>query len=204
MKYIWFTLTIFFIAANCYADFNDGMQAMQSKNYTDAYKYFIRDGSADSMNALGVIYNEGYGVARDYKEAANWYAKAAAKGHSFAQSNLGALYEQGLGVKQDINEAAKLYRKAADQGCPEGIYNLAKCYYSGKGVAKNIDEALKLMKLSADNGFAEAQYTYGVTYIEGLGSIRRNYELGKKYIIMAAKQGHAKAIKTLNELRIKY
>ena len=65
---------------------------------------------------LGNFYEDGTGVAQDFKTAAALYAKAAAQGLPSAQFNLGVLYEHGEGVAQDFKAAAELYAKAAASG----------------------------------------------------------------------------------------
>ena len=70
----------------------------------------------NGQTRLGWMYLDGKGVAQDYKEAVNWYRKAAEQGNARAQNNLGLLYEKGRGVPQDYAEAMKWYRKAAEQG----------------------------------------------------------------------------------------
>ena len=62
------------------------------------------------------MYENGRGVERDYKMAAEWYRKAAEQGYSEAQYNLGMCYEAGRGVEQDDKEAVEWYRKAAEKG----------------------------------------------------------------------------------------
>jgi TPR repeat protein len=44
------------------------------------------------------MYANGQGVAQDYKEAVNWYRKAAEQGDERAQYNLGVMYAIGQGV----------------------------------------------------------------------------------------------------------
>ena len=41
---------------------------------------------------LGMIYFNGLGVEKDYKKAAQYFAKAARKGHAQAQLNLALMY----------------------------------------------------------------------------------------------------------------
>jgi hypothetical protein len=48
-------------------------------------------GDAVAMNNLGVLYNTGRGVSRDYAEARRWYEKAAALGNELAKTNLATL-----------------------------------------------------------------------------------------------------------------
>ena len=54
---------------------------------------------------LGVLYANGSGVKRDYREAAKWYRLSAAQGTMLAQYQLGILYASGRGVKQDLVRA---------------------------------------------------------------------------------------------------
>jgi TPR repeat protein len=63
-----------------------------------------------------LLYQNGWGVARDYAEALTWYQKAADQGYAKAQNNIGWLYEQGLGVAQDLAKAREWYKKSADGG----------------------------------------------------------------------------------------
>jgi hypothetical protein len=49
-----------------------------------------------------VLYENGWGVKRDYARARTWYEKAVAQGNAVAQTNLGMMYESGNGVKQDF------------------------------------------------------------------------------------------------------
>lgn len=57
-----------------------------------------QDGDAKAQNYVGEIYEKGIGGAPQFKQAAEWYLKAAEQGLSAAQVNLGALYERGAGV----------------------------------------------------------------------------------------------------------
>jgi len=55
-------------------------------------------------------------VEQDYKEAVNWYRKAAEQGNGQAQTILGVMYSHGQGVERDTEEAVKWYKKASEQG----------------------------------------------------------------------------------------
>ena len=74
------------------------------------------------------VYEKGEGVKQDYKEAFEWFRKAAEQGNTKAQFNLGLMYYKGQGVKQDYTEAAKWYRKAAAQGYAAAQSNLVNMY----------------------------------------------------------------------------
>ena len=60
----------------------------------------------------------------NYREALEWYRKAAEQGYAPAQVNLGSLYAEGQGTPQDFQEALRWYHKAADQGYAPAQFNL--------------------------------------------------------------------------------
>ena len=68
------------------------------------------------MNGIGVLYQNGEGVAKDYVKAREWFEKAAATGEGYAMNNLGRLYQNGLGVPHDYAKAREWREKAAAAG----------------------------------------------------------------------------------------
>ena len=73
-------------------------------------------GNTRAQNKLGLMYENGRGVAKDDAQAVYWYRKAADQGEAYAQKNLGVMYANGRGVAKDEAQAVAWYRKAADQG----------------------------------------------------------------------------------------
>jgi TPR repeat protein len=71
-------------------------------------------GGAASEN--GWLYENGFGVKKDYAEAMNWYQKSADQNDADAENHIGWFYQNGWGVKQDYAEAISWYQKAAAQG----------------------------------------------------------------------------------------
>src|SRR5690606_2919546 len=55
----------------------------------------------ENMFSLAYLYQYGLGVPQNYKEAFNWYSKAAQKGNASANTNLGYMYQYGYGVRQN-------------------------------------------------------------------------------------------------------
>lgn len=55
-------------------------------------------GDKTATRQLAEAYYIGKGVDQDFKQAAQWYNKAAMRGHIQAQHNLGLLYYEGRGV----------------------------------------------------------------------------------------------------------
>ena len=95
-------------------------------NYATSLKFWLTEaekGNTDAQYYAGKLYED----QLDYPNAALWYQKAAAAGHSASQFSLGALYEKGLGVATDTNKAFNLYRQAA--GLPNSFVIVASDKY---------------------------------------------------------------------------
>ena len=73
-----------------------------------------------AQNNLGVMYDKGYGVVKDYEQALRWYRKAAEQRDAWAQFNLGVMYDNGKGVPKDYKEALRWFRKACQTGKRNG------------------------------------------------------------------------------------
>lgn len=96
-----------------------GCDFLDSKNYSDAVKYFrlaANENYAPAQDKLGWMYQNGWGVSRSYSEAYKQYQKAAEQGNREAQASLGYLYYRGLGVKKDLRQALYWYGKSSEQG----------------------------------------------------------------------------------------
>ena len=113
-------------------------------------------GNAAAQHNLGVMYDNGTGVAQDYAAAVSWYRKAADQGYAQAQYNLGVMHYNGQGVSQDYAAAAGWFRKAADQGYAKAQYNLGLMYAKGQGVPQDYVQAHKWLNLGATSGDADA------------------------------------------------
>src|SRR4051794_1203735 len=64
-------------------------------------------GLAVAQTYLGYLYQQGWGVPRNFGEAGSWFSRAARQGEPAAQFFLGLLYDRGLGVEENPVEAAK-------------------------------------------------------------------------------------------------
>ncbi|MDO9312787.1 MAG: tetratricopeptide repeat protein [Nitrosomonas sp.] len=91
-------------------------------------------------------------VPQDYKQAVDWYRKAAAQGDAGAQYNLGVMYFEGKGVPQDYKQAVDCYKKAAAQGNATAQNNLGRMYANGQGVSQDYVRAHMWLNLAAAQG----------------------------------------------------
>jgi TPR repeat protein len=123
-------------------------------------------GDAAAQVLVGDSYAAGSGQARssrqitaDYKQAAEWYRKAAEKGYVSGEIHLADLYRDGRGMARDVEQAANWYRKAAEQGDAGAQGTLGLLYSIGQGVPQSDVEAYYWLDLAAAvKGPKQAQY----------------------------------------------
>ena len=75
--------------------------AYERKDFATAiavWRPLAEAGNAEAQTLLGAMYWSGEGVARDHKEAAKWYLRAADKGYARAQNDIGFMYGFGEGI----------------------------------------------------------------------------------------------------------
>ena len=125
-----------------FADVADGFAAYQAKDYSGAFREWLplaEQGDVQAQRNIGLLHQNGLGVAQSHTLAAQWFRRAAKQGEAGAQFNLGLLCEQGSGVPQDQHEAFVWYSKAAAQGLTQAETKLGYLYQHGSGVP--VDDA---------------------------------------------------------------
>lgn len=148
-----------------------GMEYYQQQNYVEARKNFAaaaKLGNPEAQSMLGVIYDNGHGVATNYQEAMKWFRQGAQKGHAPAEFCLGVMYRDGHGVSQDYNEATKWIRKSAERGYDEAQFNLGLMYLYGHGVTQDFQEAAKWWRRSAAQGNVNAHKNLSLLASKGM------------------------------------
>jgi len=150
-------------------------------------------GDAPAQNDLGVMYHDGKGVPQDYKQAVNWYAKAANLNYAPAQFNLGNMYHDGDGVPQDYIQALSWYTKAANQNDADAQYNLGIMYANGRGVPQDDKQAVNWYAKAANLNYAPAQLNLGVMYANGQG-VPQDYKQAYVWSSLAAANGIKDAV----------
>ena len=166
------------------------------KYYPEALSVYRRAadaGYAVAMNNLGIMYQNGNGVAKDVSEAIVWYQKAAAAGNSVGMYNLGAVYANGNGVSKDYTQAIAWYRKAADAGNPDGMNNLGVMFENGTGVSKDPTEAIAWYRKAADAGSSNGMNAVGAMY-EGGEGVSKDLTEAVAWYRKAAEAGNADAM----------
>ena len=125
---------------------------------------------------------------KDYKQAIEWYQKAANQGHAPAQYNLGVMYKNGYNVTKDDARALEWYQKSANQGYAPAQNSLGLSYSFGSGVTRDETKALEWYQKSANQGYAPAQCNLGNMYLFGHG-VAKDYAKALDLFKKAINQG---------------
>jgi ATP-dependent protease ClpP protease subunit len=114
---------LLFARVVCADPFEDGLAAYQRGDYETAYQLLsplAEHGQAAAQFNLGVLFENGLGVAQDQAAAARWYLKAAEQGDAAAQYNVAQRYEKGNGLPLDLDKARYWYRRVIANSEAEG------------------------------------------------------------------------------------
>ncbi len=85
-------------------EFQKGIEACNDEDYATALAVWMplaEDGDLNAMYNIGLIYEEGLGVATDTARALEWYLPPAEEGDVAAQLNVATIYDFGEGVPED-------------------------------------------------------------------------------------------------------
>jgi localization factor PodJL len=98
-----------------------------------------------------VLDADGGGKGANYKNASEWFHKAADRGVADSQFNLGILYARGIGVEQNLAESYKWFSLAAAQGDTDSVHKR-------DDIAKRLDaQSLAAAKLAIQTFTPEPQ-----------------------------------------------
>ena len=90
------------------ANFNDGWVAYSNGDFKSAAKQWrplAEKGDAKSQTNLGILYFNGLGVLKHYKQAVRLLKLAGNQGEAEAQFILGKIYVEGDGVSKSFKNA---------------------------------------------------------------------------------------------------
>lgn len=110
------------VALPARADFETGVAAARAGDYAGAlreWRPLAESGNRDAQFNLGLLYENGLGVARDDAEALAWYRRAAERGDAGAQYNVGEFYAFGRGVAPNSVLAVAWITVAEESGAPK-------------------------------------------------------------------------------------
>lgn len=167
----------------------------------ESIRRIAESGEAWAQRVLGVAYQEGRVLPKDYVQAAYWYHKAAERDDALGQWLLGALYDRGIGVPENHSEAARWYRKAADAELALAQWTIGSMYERGRGVPQNDAQAVRWFRKSANQGNRGGQNALAMMYASGRG-VAEDHVRAFAWHDLAAKQGSGAGSRLRDKLQV--
>lgn len=143
-----FTLSIVFLMCSSWAH-ADGLFDFQMK--------LAKKGNAEAEYKIGEMYETGFGVKKNMKEARVWINKAAAQGHETAGFKLMYWEIEKKGLKGGNKKKFADLRTKAKNGNLQAMYYVGKMYAYGVGVKKNYDKSLDWLNKATFGGVLAAE-----------------------------------------------
>jgi TPR repeat protein len=201
---IFLLFAVLSFALSCFAQAVFDKKPQFSRNFPQIVQK-AQQGDRHAQFLLGLAYESGSDIEKNYAEAVRWYRKAADSGDSGAQNNLGSMYGRGLGVQQDDAEAMKWYLRAATDDHPAAQSNIGFMYATGRAAigrgrtTPDPAEALNWYRKAATKNYAPAEFNLGLAYLHGTGT-QRNIAEALRWFHKAAEHGSLDARKNLTVL----
>lgn len=180
-------------ALRCYAGLRSafGIRADAEGDLAGAFRHLraaAHAGFPEAQFRLGGCYERGRGVVRSPGDAAEWYRRAALKGHLGAQFALSLMYLHGQGV----GRTSAWYRAAKQSDETAALRNRQTLFPHGIEIPRDYKEALHWSRAAARGGRIEAQANIGLLLLQGLGCTPE-YAEAFQWLTMAADTGNAEA-----------
>ena len=150
----------------------EAKQKLAEKDFAAAHAIYLSLANQNDAKAcynLGLMYQDGDGVAKNLDEAVKWYTKSANLGYKEAQYTLGALVFQRQIQTISYSQAVTYYEQAAQQGHVKSQLNLGMLYFRGDVIAQDLSAAVQWLSLAASNNNSEAQGYMAQLYQQGAG-----------------------------------
>jgi TPR repeat protein len=203
-------LTLSFAVPVAASPLEDAVAAERRDDHATAipiYRSLAEKGNSAAMTRLGYFYEIGWGVKRDWLEAAKWYSKAFEAGDESAAGSLGFIGRNWRTMYRTSDIDPTLYElveKAAKKGNATAQFSLGVMYYPGLGASSswfspffddskaNLQEALIWYRHAAEQGDFDSQVVLGTAYEDGIGVPQDYVEAHKWYNLAAprSKAGH--------------
>lgn len=153
-----------------YADIDRGKEAYYMGEYERAIAEFIPEadrGNTYALIKLGFMCENGWGIAKDFKKAMDYYKTAADAGNAEGYMSIAKLYAYGKGVEKNEELAKSNLLRAAGLGETHAYYILANTYNDIYAFGEKPLEALKWYLMAAEKN--TAAFSRNGHYNPGIG-----------------------------------
>jgi TPR repeat protein len=135
-----FGLLILLMSNLSKAGLDEGINALQQKEYDQAIKEFMKVKDNDVVNFwIAEYYSGDYGNQKNEKEAFKWMTRAVKKGLITAHEKLGDYYAQGFGTKPDMKKAFYYRKIAAENQNYRAMTYVGGALLDGVGTKRDVE-----------------------------------------------------------------
>ena len=123
--------------------------------HNEAFAAFMKaaeQGDPAGQTSTGFSNYYGWGTAKSYPVAIEWFEKAYAQGHPGAMFALGLLRQEGHAYPRDNAAALRYYQEAAEAGSADGAGLLGRMYEHGIAIGTDADRAADLYITALQGG----------------------------------------------------
>ena len=159
--------------------FNHKTQKETLKETLSKLLEIIKDGecslSAETLNFLGKLYNEGKYLQHDPDKSIEYFKRSSNNGCSEAQYNLGKIYF----LKRDIKKAIEYYSKSSKNNNAKAQYHLGIIYKEGTEFYKNEEEWIEYFTQSAKQNHSKSRIElikYFISKQDIIGKLQQKYD----------------------------
>lgn len=182
------------------APLDDAAALYENQDYAgarDIWAPLAEQGSATAQRYLGILYENGLGVPRDFARAIQLYRQAADQDDADAELRLGEAYlmafDMGVDFPHVPEKGIALMEKAAGHGDPRHMNVVGQFLEGGRwGVPKDDKRAVEYYKKAAALGDSSAEFRLGLAYEIGRG-VEQNSEVSNRWYEKAAQDDLAAA-----------
>jgi TPR repeat protein/GTPase SAR1 family protein len=177
--------------------FDSGFKDQNEKRFEEAlvkYRAAAKMGRGRAMNAVGVAFLNGQGVAKNVVKAYKWFKTSAETDEPRALRNLAVAYRNGVpeaGINVNHVKAMRLMRMSADVGWSKAMYDLADWLREAN---ENDPAALEWFMKRAVAGNADCMMIVGELHRIGTCGLKQDYSKALPWFERAAAKGDADQI----------
>ncbi len=150
-----------------------------------AWQRAAEQGNAAGYRGLAKLYEGGFGVKQDLKQAILHYEIAAKNGCQLSAESANA-------VRIQMNGRVVTAKQTPTGESTENIFRSGMQHYEGNGVAKDVRKAISFLKRAALRGHVNSMHNLGVIYGNG-DDVKRDGRLAFGYYQKAADLGSPEA-----------
>jgi uncharacterized protein len=198
------SLCLGLLAASATAQAPSGQERQQEllRIWYEIREGIAHSGDVDAKYDVGVANYVARGTPENHEKAADWFQRAADRGHAGAHYYLGYMYAAGVGRESNAAKSTEHYLRAAELGHADAQYLIGSRYANGDGLPRDSNEAAKWMSLAADRGIPGAQYYMGQLHELGQPGLRPDPTVAMRLYRAAAGQGHVPSQNRLGEMHL--